>query len=199
MSEVTRVARSESWRRDFIRANGARCHYCNRSGTVDQGPDERPWWIDHKHALARGGPDTEDNLVLACKRCNLAKGVKPYNQFAAFARAALWVPDDWRASEHELDELMDLYAAAQGMTSADPVWRVDYGEGPEPERIVRVEADDHNGQFTAEVLRVGDDLGRTSRSTVNLIAEMHRLLPAMVTEIRMLRAEQNPDRQQQTA
>src|SRR5258708_3414955 len=130
--EVTRISRSESWRREFTRKNGARCHYCNRPGTIDQGPDERPWHADHKHALARGGTDAEDNLVLACKRCNLAKGVKPYKQFAAFARAALWVPDDWGASEHELDELMDFYEEIHANVAdaiGDRTWRPDLETG----------------------------------------------------------------------
>jgi hypothetical protein len=36
-----RINRPDSWRADFIKRNGFRCHYCNRSGAADIGPDDR--------------------------------------------------------------------------------------------------------------------------------------------------------------
>lgn len=45
--------------------------------------------LDHVVSIARGGPHTEDNLVVACASCNSSKGaksllawarIKPYSQ-----------------------------------------------------------------------------------------------------------------------
>ena len=43
------------------------CAYCGSEGTLE--------W-EHIIPLARGGPDSIDNLVLACRPCNAAKGTK---------------------------------------------------------------------------------------------------------------------------
>lgn len=192
MPEITRVSRSESWRRDFIVKHRGRCHYCNRGGLQDLGPDERPWHVDHMHALARGGEDTEDNLTLACKRCNLAKGVQPYARFRAFAKAALWVPDDWRVSEFELDRFMDNYARVQNRweeaVGAESKWRVDGEERivvigvdgvTHPEVVVRLGAPDDNNMDTAH----------PKANLLDFIVSMYTHLPAAITELRMLRAE----------
>jgi hypothetical protein len=187
---VVRVARPDSWRRAFIARHRGRCHYCNRPGTQEIGPDDRPWHIDHVVALARGGLDEEENLTLACKRCNLAKGVQPAAQFAAFARAAFWVPDDWRASEYELDRLMELHGGAVDKHGGDPSWRIDC----QNYQIVRI-GPDGLPYLDVVVSLGGRDLNpeivkhREAMSTLELIAEMHRLIPALVAEIRMHRGE----------
>lgn len=194
MSEISRVSRSDSWRREFIAQHRGRCHYCNRVGLQDTGPDERPWHVDHKQARARGGSDKEDNLTLACKRCNLSKGVQQYAQFAAFAEAAFWVPDDWRASEFDLDRLMETYANVQnkhaGNTGGDSIWRVD-----DRDRIVVIGPDGIN--YPEVVVKLGkhDDsdavmeTAHRNASVLDFIVSMYTLMPAMVAEIRMLRAE----------
>ena len=41
-----------------------RCHYCGAPATE----------VDHVLPVARGGTDAQDNLVAACRNCNLAKG-----------------------------------------------------------------------------------------------------------------------------
>lgn len=199
MTEISRVSRPDSWRQEFIRRNRGRCHYCNRPGTPLSGPDDRSWHVDHKQALARGGADEEYNLVLACKRCNLAKGVQPYDQFAAFARAAFWVPDDWRVSEYDLDSLASRYqdiADTNPLCAEDLTWRVDTERG----RIVMTGCEDWSGNFTESVVELGPVLMDHLNSEIKaypmlaenvlwLIADMHRTLPAMIAEIRMLRAE----------
>jgi 5-methylcytosine-specific restriction endonuclease McrA len=58
--------------------DGGRCHYC---GT--EIPRNSDWHIDHKHPRSLGGSDAEDNLVLACAPCNLAKSDTPYDEFIA--------------------------------------------------------------------------------------------------------------------
>lgn len=205
---ATRVNRSDTWRRDFITANHGRCHYCNRSGYADLGPDERPWHIDHKKPLARGGSDTDDNLVLACKRCNLAKGVQPYDQFKRFAAAAFWTPADWRVSEFDLDALMDGYQEAGSVAEdTNGPWRVDMDtlavvevagypcESAYLQPIFRYErfatrrsSDDTNEPV--DELQIYKHKYRRAHATLLLIADIHRLLPALVAEIRMLRGEQ---------
>lgn len=194
---TVRMVRPRPWREEFVAERGGRCHYCNREGSsAEAGPDDRPWHIDHKTPLARGGEDVEDNLVLACKRCNLAKGVQPYKQFKDFAAKAFWVPSDWRVSEFDLDKLMALYAGAypghrgKDRDANDDVWRVD------AERLV-VETPSEDYGYRHVVLSYGDrddynprladlDNGRT---VLTLVAEMRRLLPSLVAEVRMLRAE----------
>lgn len=189
MTTVERVARSDGWRRMFIQDNGRRCHYCNRRSSLDLGPDDRPWHIDHKAALSRGGEDVEDNLALSCKRCNLAKGVQPYERFRDFARAAFWEPDDWRASEADLDSLMHWYQLAPGGDGeigrwrvdrcAYRIWRIDENdEQPEGLTVLTAKPEWDHKHYTAQ-----------ANAAVYLVSEMHRLMPAMVAEIRMLRAE----------
>lgn len=60
------IARRDRWQ----------CQICGRSlspiargSTSDLAPE-----LDHRTAKANGGTDTWDNLQLACRRCNLAKG-----------------------------------------------------------------------------------------------------------------------------
>lgn len=77
----------------IYRRDGGRCHYCLLRGierTVHpRSHHRRDRWtscddcgeIDHKHAHARGGTTTMDNLVLACFDCNRRKGVRSYDDF----------------------------------------------------------------------------------------------------------------------
>jgi hypothetical protein len=61
-------------RRRIVERCGFRCAYCRRyQESFTEGPDGRPWHIDHVQALARGGTHTEDNLTLACATCNSRK------------------------------------------------------------------------------------------------------------------------------
>lgn len=62
--------------------DGTQCHYCSVTmvfGRFKKGerPDEMAT-LEHKQAIARGGSHTWENCVLACWRCNSAKGAKEY-------------------------------------------------------------------------------------------------------------------------
>lgn len=178
-----RAHRTESWRADFIKRSGFRCHYCNRNGAADLGPDDRPWHVDHMHPVSRGGPDEDDNLVLACKRCNLSKGAQPYGRFRQFAQLAFWVPDDWRVSEGELDSLMDSYTSWGDTQGQDRKWKVD----ARAKAICVFNADD---EFTP-LLELGEFHRAEYRPHLRvlyLVGEMYEALPAMIAETRMHRA-----------
>lgn len=62
----------------------ARCHYCGQGVHLarwrDTKSNERAT-IDHKIPLVGGGPDTFDNSVLACQKCNTAKNATSYKRF----------------------------------------------------------------------------------------------------------------------
>lgn len=183
-----RINRPDSRRVDFIKRNGFRCHYCNRSAAAALGPDDRPWHVDHKHPVSRGGSEEDSNLVLACKRCNLSKGAQPYGQFRRFAELAFWVPDDWRVSEGDLDALMNFYTDWGDRQRQDRVWKVDAGM----KAICVFNAD---GQFTP-LLELGGFHRAEHRpyfEVLELVAEMYKALPAMIAEIRMYRAVERGD------
>ena len=64
------------WKRirlQVLRRDGYTCAYC--SDVADQ--------VDHVWPKAKGGEDTLDNLVAACKRCNYAKRDKTDTVFLA--------------------------------------------------------------------------------------------------------------------
>jgi HNH endonuclease len=182
-----RVSRPDSWRADFIRRNGFRCHYCNRSGAVALGPDDRPWHVDHMHPVSRGGPDEDGNLVLACKRCNLSKGAQPYAQFRRFAELAFWVPDDWRVSEGDLDSLMNSYADWGDKDGQDREWKIDA-------RMKAICVFNADRQFTP-LLQLGERHAdhRSYFEVLYLVDGMYKALPAMIAEIRMHRAAERGD------
>ena len=51
-----------------------RCYWCNEKLAA--------WHLDHVVPLARGGAHRPENVVLACKTCNLRKGVRSVQEFA---------------------------------------------------------------------------------------------------------------------
>ncbi|MEY4064264.1 MAG: hypothetical protein RIR26_472 [Pseudomonadota bacterium] len=55
-------------RQNVYLRDGFRCQYCNWSGALVN------LTLDHLLPLARGGKTTWDNIVTACKNCNLRKG-----------------------------------------------------------------------------------------------------------------------------
>ncbi len=55
-------------RRNLMVRDGHQCQYCGK------GPPVRDLNIDHVLPRCRGGADTWENLVTACKVCNLRKG-----------------------------------------------------------------------------------------------------------------------------
>ncbi len=64
--------------------DGYMCMYC--------GATHRKLTIDHIEALNNGGPHCEDNLVVACRRCNSSKHTKPLEDWLQTQPKALaWV------------------------------------------------------------------------------------------------------------
>lgn len=65
-----------------------RCHHCCvYCGRVDD------LTLDHVIPIAKGGPHTEDNLVIACKKCNCKKGAKWLG-----VGDDHWLPWEWHGS-----------------------------------------------------------------------------------------------------
>ena len=67
---------------------GGRCFYCREAFPMKRKYAQREpsskttlWHLEHKIPVCRGGTNTEMNLVLACRRCNLAKGRKTADEF----------------------------------------------------------------------------------------------------------------------
>lgn len=58
--------------------DGDGCHYCGRAFGEEK-LNRRT--LDHKIPRSAGGNNNEDNLVLACARCNVLKGSKNYEFF----------------------------------------------------------------------------------------------------------------------
>ena len=53
--------------RTFNKYHGC-CHYCGKKLNVDN------FHVDHMNPLSRGGTNDENNLALACPKCNESKG-----------------------------------------------------------------------------------------------------------------------------
>jgi hypothetical protein len=68
--------------------SGWKCFYCNKNGSEIDGPDGRPWHVDHAYPLSRGGDDEKDNHVLACATCNLAKKTKTAMEYFRHKRTS---------------------------------------------------------------------------------------------------------------
>lgn len=62
----------------LIERSDGRCWYCGKLFGPDR--DDRPT-KEHKLPLSRGGPDTLDNLVAACRGCNHRKGSLTLDEF----------------------------------------------------------------------------------------------------------------------
>ena len=76
-----KLSRSEIAASAILRENkllvtqGQQCAYCGTSGVLE--------W-EHIVPLSRGGPDSIDNLVLSCAKCNREKGARnPIEWYAA--------------------------------------------------------------------------------------------------------------------
>lgn len=63
---------SSSQQRRFLRSRGTVCHYCDRQ-TDTNDPNRYPT-KDHIVPKAFGGPNSMDNYVLACRKCNNDRG-----------------------------------------------------------------------------------------------------------------------------
>lgn len=87
-------------RRAVLHRDGSRCQYCGRDADS----------IDHVIPRSRGGTHTWDNVVAACRRCNLGKGSRLLTETSMVLRRTpvqprhlSWllialdrVPDQWK-------------------------------------------------------------------------------------------------------
>ena len=75
--------RRRAQRRSLLLRDGPVCFYCGRpSGT---GLPFSRLTLDHVLPVSKGGANAQNNLVLACKLCNRAKGDKLPEEFMAVA------------------------------------------------------------------------------------------------------------------
>jgi hypothetical protein len=186
---ISRISRSRSWRDDFIRAHDYRCHYCNRfAGSVEVGPDGKPWHIEHMDALASGGADADENLTLACERCNSLKATRPYENFRRYARAILWAAEPQRLDLRDLEVLEGSFLKSTGgswMHRDITEQRNEYTS-----QIVAVVDGDpslDSAEVVAEVFTTGGHSG--GRHNLAFIVQAHRLMPQLIAEIHLLHAE----------
>lgn len=186
--KIARISRPQSWRHEFIRSHDYRCHYCNRfAGSVDAGPDGKPWHVEHMDALAEGGADAEENLTLACERCNSIKHTLPYANFKQYARSFLWDEDPKRVSDSDLNTLMTAY-----LRSTDGDWF--YVTPEEDTGAVRLhtflshELGMESAGFFAEI-NIRGSTSKPAMGDADFIVLAHRLMPGLVAELHTLRAE----------
>ena len=100
--EVHRDERAK-YNRQWCKANpdkrreNERCRRARKNGTIVGEIDEAAIYardkvciycsaaedltLDHLIPLARGGPHSQDNLAVACRKCNSRKGTKTYEEF----------------------------------------------------------------------------------------------------------------------
>lgn len=202
---ITRISRTDTWRRSFIAQHGARCHYCNRAGSLDEGPGQRPWHVDHMDPLARGGADSDENLTLACKRCNLTKNAQPYEDFKRFSYAAWWQDRDG-IDEGELDSIMHAWESATGSGE-----RIERRRDPETGALAIAGISDDRGDddwtpvlvagwtLNPGLVHNGDAHQRASLARMHerreadhladFIVAAYQAIPDLVAEIRQLRAD----------
>ena len=64
--------------------DGGKCQYCGKRPGKDN-----PLTLDHIVPRAAGGTDRPDNITTACRRCNIAKGDQPVEQFLSRRPAVL--------------------------------------------------------------------------------------------------------------
>ena len=184
--KIARIQRPLAWRHEFIRSHDYRCHYCNRfAGSVEVGPDGKPWHVEHMDALAAGGEDVEENLTLACERCNSLKHTLPYGNFKQYAKACFWEGEPERISDQELDHFATTYLH----TRYGSWFYSDSTDGSV--RLYALPAHElgiESADYIAEVSTAGMT-SKPAMGDANFIVLAHRLAPKFIAEIHLLRAE----------
>ncbi|MGW4825790.1 HNH endonuclease [Streptomyces sp. NPDC004227] len=186
---IARISRPQAWRHEFIREHGYRCHYCNRfAGSVEVGPDGKPWHVDHMNALAAGGEDVEENLTLACGRCNSLKHTLPYDNFRRYARQLLWSGEPQRLRLEDLEALEGAFLR----TSSGRWLTRDISDERSEYTSQLFALEDHESDLDAANV-IGEFLipsGRTGGGhNLRFVIEAHRLVPQLIAEIHLLHAE----------
>jgi 5-methylcytosine-specific restriction endonuclease McrA len=67
-----------------VERDGPLCVYCRVETILQPAPSQRyrERTLDHIVPKSRGGADTLENCVLACRSCNARKGTRPVRQYA---------------------------------------------------------------------------------------------------------------------
>lgn len=78
---LTSPTKRDSWKlqcikKKLVAENGLQCTYCGRVP-----PECNPFHLDHILPIKQGGDDSEENLTLACARCNMKKGALTLKQW----------------------------------------------------------------------------------------------------------------------
>lgn len=69
----------------LCRASKCRCHYCGiKCDTRGRRERDDNLEQDHKIPVSRGGSDSIDNIVVACRACNAEKGTMTADEYAAW-------------------------------------------------------------------------------------------------------------------
>ena len=82
------TTRGRKWReirKHILDRDDNRCQYCGQIANQ----------VDHVIPVAKGGQDTEDNLVAACARCNYAKHDKDVDKFMTEKSKARFFKGEW--------------------------------------------------------------------------------------------------------
>lgn len=88
--------------------NGFRCFYCGVHMELDgQGPSSKSFSLDHKVPVSSGGDNSIENIVVACKGCNTAKGTLPYELFEEVIKGKKIVPANVPVSVSEFFKLTE--------------------------------------------------------------------------------------------
>lgn len=114
---------------------GTFCHYCPtpvhlRIATYTRRPDDAT--IDHRIPKANGGSNSYENFLLACRRCNEAKGDQDYYVFKADPRPVHVKEREQRRREKakQDDDKSDLQArVASQLQKAKAAARIRLGVG----------------------------------------------------------------------
>lgn len=77
---VVKILWSSS-RKALHKRAGGRCAYCKCKLSVKSKGHRKRLTVDHVIPKSKGGTNSPDNLVAACKECNNAKGNKMPEEF----------------------------------------------------------------------------------------------------------------------
>lgn len=86
----------EQWLAAQLRTQKGRCHWCGLVMNVTDRHDPRYRSVDHLIERCKGGPDTPDNCVLACRlSCNSRRSAEARRAEAGQSRpdTTHWTPE----------------------------------------------------------------------------------------------------------
>ncbi|MFZ9519938.1 MAG: HNH endonuclease [Silvanigrellaceae bacterium] len=122
-------------RQNVYLRDGFRCQYCNCSGSLVN------LTLDHLIPLARGGKTSWDNIVTACKTCNLRKGARTIEELG------IHLP---RMPEQPQFNRTALFALRYGLTSRNiPEPWVGYVDLSVSDRLLDVRSNSNSDDLTA--------------------------------------------------